>query len=422
MKKSLDIDYIGADQRDTILNAIGIRFLIFVGVMLFASVLPDSGMSSVGPIDQPSGIFHNLTHLHPIAYVILTIIFLLSVLNLVFQGFITSETWPIPVIMFYLEKRGGLESRGIRGLNKQKKKPGSVKPGNYEDGVVGVRRIDRSGESIVKTRIATPLDGINHRLPQFGSSMNAQTGAPRILDSKTPNKQPITEFKFTSAVDIPTSEELERREKEQLSVSGIVKSHDGAGLGSVIVYLADENGNRVGQSCRSNPQTGEFKVLINEPGAYTIGGYKRGFVMENRDPLVLPVRSGRLDGFSFSMLPEGCTVQGRVYVMPDSKPVANLEVSCICGNGELARSGVTNAAGEFRISGVIQNSKCFLEIVENGSVVARSQSFETVQKREIIKDIILQTDEGMSNRPESESEDNEEEKAKIFQERLQSAG
>ncbi len=74
------------------------------------------------------------------------------------------------------------------------------------------------------------------------------------------------EFKFASAVDVPTAEELMRREKEQMVVSGAVTDASGKGMGSVIVYLTDLEGNRVGQSCRSAPETGEFKVLINEPG------------------------------------------------------------------------------------------------------------------------------------------------------------
>ena len=73
-------------------------------------------------------------------------------------------------------------------------------------------------------------------------------------------------------------------------------------MASVIVYLTDEEGNRVGQSCRSMPDTGEFKVQVNHPGRYQLHGYKRGFVMGEGEPVLLPIESGKIEGFNLHMI------------------------------------------------------------------------------------------------------------------------
>lgn len=349
------------------------------------------------PGEAGAGFFYSITHMHPAAYVILFLIFVLSVLNLVFQGRLRPSSGPFKWLSTVLRKSG---DHGIRSI---KAKTGSligaprgrkVDPQlqhreGTEDSVVRVRRIEKTGDSAAVLRTPTPLDGVNHPMPQFGTPVVPQTGAPRILNSK-PSKKTTTEFKFSSAVDVPTEEEMERRVKEQIVVSGAVKGPDGKGIGSVIVYLTDEDGNRMGQSSRSVPETGEFKVLIHEQGKYILNGYKRGYIMENSEPLLLPIESGKIEGFMFKMIPEGCIVHGRLISQGPGRPVSNVEVKCICGNGEFERTSRSESSGDFKITGVLANSKCFIEVRDSeGKLLVDSEPFETVQKKEIFREIVI---------------------------------
>ena len=51
------------------------------------------------PEDPRVGLFYALTHLHPLAYFILFLIFALSVVNLVVQGWISRDKWPLNLIL-----------------------------------------------------------------------------------------------------------------------------------------------------------------------------------------------------------------------------------------------------------------------------------------------------------------------------------
>ncbi|HMK34711.1 MAG TPA: carboxypeptidase-like regulatory domain-containing protein [Desulfomonilaceae bacterium] len=372
------------------------HFLMIFPVLTVMTLLPDLCFAAP-PVagENGMGIFYTVTHLHPAAYFILFLIFALSVTNLIFQGWITHSTWPISSALRLINGLVHTEpSTGIKGLRRggprtaMKARPQTTPA--PDDGIVGVRRILNTKDSVSQMHTPTPLEGINHPIPNFASTMGSQTGAPRILDSKPVSKSPHSDFRFSSAVDFPSPEEMERREKEQIVVAGAVKDLEGNGIPSVIVYLTDEEGNRTGQSCRTAQDTGEFRVLINEPGKYTLNGYKRGFIMESREPLVLPIESGKIEGFNFRMIPEGCLVQGRVLTEPGGKPVSGHLVKCSCGNGQFSRSAYSDAAGEFRISGILLNSKCFIDVYgENGEILARSTPFETVQKKEVYRELFL---------------------------------
>jgi hypothetical protein len=382
---------------------------VFAALLLMAGAAVAS--TSI-PGENHSGFFHTITHLHAAAYFILFLIFVLSVMNLVFQGWISVRTWPISFVFRLFDRfvSTGPAPSGIKGVrrtgprNVVKSRPESTSPA--EDGIVSIRRILNTKDSVSQVRTPTPLDGVNHPIPSFASTIASHTGAPRILDSQPVKKASSSEFRFSSAVDLPSTEEMERREKEQLVVSGSVKDLEGNGIASVIVYLTDEEGNRIGQSCRTAQNTGEFKVLINEPGKYILNGYKRGFIMESRDPLALPIESGKIEGFNFRMIPEGCLVQGRVITEPGGRPLPGYEVKCFCGNRDFLRSTLTGAAGEFRIPGVLLNSKCFIEICgEDGAPIAQSDPFETVQKKEIYREMVIPTE------PELEDDADAEESA-----------
>ena len=368
------------------------------------SLLPDlcEGASTI-PGEGQHGFFYAITHLHPVVYLILLFIAVLSVINLVVQGWLPPRVWQFSRIDTFSPKMGRKGAHGSPGQGFEQARPGSSgkptlgkasrnPPGQRgrDEGIIGVRRVAKGSDPGTAANIPTPMEGINHSLPQFAATRAAQTGTPRILEREPDQKPPAQEFKFSSAVDLLSHEEMERREKKQLVVSGTVKGPDGQGIASVMVYLTDQAGNRVGQSSRSARDTGEFKVLVNERGRYALTGYKRGFIMEGSEPLILPIESGKIEGFNFRMMPEGCLVHGRVLVEGEKGDAPDLEVTCVCADGAFSRSDRTDPAGEFRISGVPLASKCFIEVYGiDGEVLARSAPFETLHKKEVYRKIAI---------------------------------
>lgn len=236
-------------------------------------------------------------------------------------------------------------------------------------------------------RQPTPLDGINHALPVLAP----RGGNGVAVNDKAPDKPaPSTEFRFTSAVEVPPPDEIQRREREQLVVTGAVCGPDGKGLGAVIVYLADDQGNRVGQSCRSLPETGEFKVHVNSPGQYVLHGYKRGFVEDLPVSAALPLESGKIEGYMLRMIPEGCTIHGRVLADPEVSVTAGMQVRCVCKDGAVGASVSTDDAGQFRIFGVSSEAICHLEVRNaNGEVLHCSEPFETAGHKDLRLEVAI---------------------------------
>ncbi|MGB6064228.1 MAG: carboxypeptidase-like regulatory domain-containing protein [Desulfomonilaceae bacterium] len=381
------------------------RFLLIL--LTACSVLPDLCQAAPTiPGEGRHGLFYVVTHLHPVAYVILFLVAVLSIINLFVQGWLPLKTlhslsfMALPHRLRRKAEQGpagqGMKRVGIHssGTNKQAKptkalgRPPSGKPA--DEGIVNLRRVVRSTGGRAAAKVPTPLEGINHPLPQFSRTAEPQTGNPRVLEREQDQKRSGTEFKFSSAVDLVPQEEMGRREKEQLVVSGTVTGPDGHGIASVMVYLVDEAGSRVGQSSRSARDTGEFKVLAHEPGKYALNGYKRGFVAESREPLILPIESGKIEGFNLRMIPEGCLVHGRVLLEGSREGAPDFEVRCFCEDGAFARSDRSDSAGEFGISGVPLTSKCSIEVCgTGGEVLAKSAPFETLHKKEVYREIAI---------------------------------
>ncbi|MFC1835031.1 carboxypeptidase-like regulatory domain-containing protein [Thermodesulfobacteriota bacterium] len=377
-----------------------ISYLLAVWFIASWAFPTDTWAGTKIPGEDGPGLFYTITHLHPAAYLILFFIFVLSVVNLIYGGHITPRFWPFSKLTSLLRGRGpqrsssGAVKRAVprkavpkrSGIDSQVVAAGkAVAP--LKDEVSGPRPMVKKSEQTVSDR-PTPLDGLNHPMPQFNPPGVVLSGVPKVEEQDEELQDRAKEFRFTSAVDLPSPEEQERREKEKLVVSGRVKGPDGKILPSVLVFLADHEGNRVGQSCRTNDDTGDFKVQVNEQGRYVLHAYKRGYIIENPDPLVLPSESGRLEGMNFSMIPEGCLVQGRVLLEGSGEKVPGLQVVCINETDGTARSGRSDGSAAFKISGVPHNSRCFVEVRDDeGTLLAATESFETGQRRNIYREI-----------------------------------
>ena len=382
-------------------RAAAVAGAVFFGWSFFASQL-FAGTGRI-PAENGTGLLYALTHLHPAAYFILFLVVVLSVVNLFFQGYLSIVARPFSGIQLLLDRaqerppaasqvKGPRvrESSAVCGAKLHKAPASGISKENLHDGVLSVRRAVKVDGADSALSTPTPVEGINHPLPDFAPKVQAQSGFPRTPQTKVQLEAPPHDFKFSSAVDLPSREEMERREREQLVVSGSVTGTDGNGIPSVLVFLTDQEGNRVGQSCRSTPETGEFKVLVNEPGKYTLTGYKRGFIMESSEPLVLPIESGKVEGYSFRMIPEGCAIHGRVVIEAPGVAPGDLEVRCLCAAKDFSRSSRTDSVAGFRISGVPVNSQCVLEVWDKDSnFLAASDAFETARKKELHLDVAV---------------------------------
>lgn len=377
------------------------------------------------PGEGQGGLIYGVTHLHPIAYVTLFLIFALAVMNLVFRR--TSAIKSVRPLLDKLGAGNGLPTRRDAGASGQRRS-GTAKSGKRASRTAGqpapIREVPQGSgaeavghvRKIVKEAgvegetTSTPLDGINHEMPSFVTRLGEPRPAPPDTESQPEDRRPKREFKFSSAVDLPSQEELERREKEKVVVSGVVRGPDGAGLPSVLVYLTDEEGARVGQSARSCEHTGEFKVQVNQPGKYALNGYKRGYIIDSAEPKALPILSGKIEGFDFTMIPEGCLVQGSLsFEGSGAESDGNIEIRCVCENDGSFRSEKLKAgAGPFRIWGVPRETLCHLEAVSpEGEVLTRSEAFDTGQSNHISRQLkvrsqTLETDDIAQSEDESE--------------------
>lgn len=377
---------------------------LFLGRALVAAFIFCLSFTSIGlcaqsvPGEDHAGWFHTITHMHPLAYVVCFLIFALSIINIWFQSRYSIQR--IGAVSFWgslkdvfggtsffnYEKRSR-SRKPTRTTGRDDKRRHSFRMGIeavVPSEVVGAPRLSSSPESRdLAASIPTPLDGINHPLPDFSEIRDAQNDE---REKNPPSKKTakLVDFKFSSAVDFPTPEEMERRDQQQLTVSGFVKGIDGKALPSVLVYLTDLEGNRQGQSCRTLPDTGEYKVIAGEPGRYLLKAYKRGMIMEERESISLPLDSGKLEGLNFRMIPDGCVVKGVVRVRGTDRPVPNIVVRCLSRLGDYSGDSFTDEDGNFTIVGVPPNCECFVEVIgSSGENLSVSENFETVQKPQV---------------------------------------
>ncbi len=356
-----------------------------------------------------------ITHLHPTVYLILFGVFLLSMLNLAVQT----------QLIFWLKSslqnrlRGNISrdssaAEGFIGRIGRKSPPKNFRkpirgPESYrmskeplQDGIVSVRSVSSVYVENAEEIIPTPLDGEDHTLPEFGVSSNPKGKTKKVKSSESEREKttPPKEFKFSSAVDMPSPEEIERREKEKIVVTGCVIDPSNSGLATAVVYLVDKDGNKMGQSCRTNSDSGAYRVQANEGGAHSINVYKRGYVMNSDGPIKLPAKNGKIEGFDVHMLPEGCLIHGKVLSKVGQLPVEGLTVKCDCRSEQYKFSSTTNSKGAFQALGAPLNSECVIQVLSpEGNVLLDSKPFETVQKKQIFMDLKVdypQTEAGQS--------------------------
>ena len=358
------------------------------------------------PGKERLGLFYAITHLPMFAYGTLFLIFCLSAINLLLQ-IIFSRDWPTRLLDLFYPK--GVTIHPIRGFPKKPGyRHGSREQGTHKtttgpryDGVVAVRTItkDRDQSTLFPP---TPLDGSNHRLPKFGPMMDQSSVEAPSLKKDEPKLPPFREIIY-SAVDVPSQEELKRREKQRLVVSGSVIGPDGKPLESAVVYLADVDGNKVGQSCRSNDENGFFKVLVNEAGTYLVHAYKQGYAMADDKPKPVPVQSGKVDGLVVKLVSQECLIKGRAILEDGNLPLPDIEIKCVCRSEGFVGTSRTDEGGNFRLPNVPMNSECYLEAIDqSGNILAKTNGFETVQKKQLYKDIRIPLVQSGSDNDSSE--------------------
>lgn len=347
------------------------------------------------PGEERSGIFYAITHLPLFVYGILFLIFCLSVVNFVLQF------KPVGIWGWALRFRRADNPRGIvtRTINHIEKPAGSRRTQGLttykklqeplDDGIVAVRALDNDADAS-NLFTPTPLDGANHPLPKFGSAKETELSEAPLGETRTTgtNVQASKEFRFSSAVDVPSQEEIERREKERLVVSGFILGPDGKPVESAVVYLADQEGTKIGQSCRSNGENGSFKVLVHETGSYFLHVYKRGYAIRDVEPIPIPVETGKFEGLIVNLVSQGCLIQGRAFDENGAMPVADIQIKCVCRSDNFIGAATTDEDGSFRLSNVPMNSECYLEAVDKaGNMLTKTDGFQTVQKKQLYKEI-----------------------------------
>ncbi len=374
------------------------------------------------PGESQMGFLYAVTHLHWSLYVFFFLVFLASVLNLIVQGWIPLLSGTGRRFGRYRLGRPPAQDTDESGADAQAheyelpydaydteeedpEEPDSPAEAPIE-GVISTRRsapvrraedIGPSEPSALPEKAPiheaeappTPLEGVDHPWPGVSSARGPRSGRPKLV-SEAPRPKPEAEFKFSAAVEIPTAEEVTRRDREKVVVSGCVLTEDGRGLESVLVYLVDAKGTRVGQSCRTVPETGEFRVQTHESGRYRLAAHKRGFIMAGAEAVDVPVESGKVEGLTVRMIPEGCTIRGRVFPAPEADLPPGLTARVVCDPGQLTRSGPVAETGAFSIGGTPHNSRCRVEITDkDGEITAVSKEFDTERRKELFRKVEL---------------------------------
>jgi hypothetical protein len=238
------------------------------------------------------------------------------------------------------------------------------------------------------------LDGVNHPItplltnsPSAQAASQAQLPAENAAASSANGQGGAPSFRFISAVDAPSDEERQRRERERLTVTGRVVDEKGSGVSSALVYLSDEAGHRVGQPCRTAEGTGDFTVRILAPGKYGLHAYKRGLVQADTEPSFLPAESGAIEGIIIRLVPEGCVIKGALAFQDQSDLGPHVRIVAIPDEGERLTADIAGD-GTFTLYGAAPNTEYLLRVLSaSGELLAESEPVKTERARELYCEI-----------------------------------
>ena len=112
--------------------------------------------------------------------------------------------------------------------------------------------------------------------------------------------------------------------------------------------------------------------------------------MSGNGPMALAVESGKIEGLVINMVRQGCIIQGRAILEEVGLPATDVLINFVCEGEAVRETARTDNLGQFRLSNAPMNSECFLEASSlDGNILARTDPFNTEQKKQIYKDITI---------------------------------
>ncbi len=372
-------------------KAIALQIIIIIAIIAGSQVLA----ADLAPGEENTGFFYYLTHLRPGAYVVLFLIFMLSIGNLYYQ---------------YITPGGALYYGSPPSSNESAENEDQNELDDYEteydreildrmdslnreaDTIVAVRKIFPGEGKESEPDQPTPLDGVDHPLPSFTIKIDgANQGARHMEQEETKEVDEDSgafkpHFRFASMIDPDSVEPRDQIAREELQVYGFVLERNDEPVPGALVFLIDREGNRIGQSSRSQPGTGEFTALAQEPGKYRLNAHKRGMRLLDKEPIELEKTSGTIEGLVVRMIEEGCKIKGRIVQKfeGDLDSMVRLQVVCKAGPSGFVRSVRPAQDGYYSIIGAPESDSCVLELLDSdGNMITRTEPFETYDGGEV---------------------------------------
>lgn len=372
--------------------------IILLQILFMVAIIARSQVfgADLAPGEENTGFFYYLTHLRPGAYFILILIFLLSIGNLYYQyitpgGALHYGTPSGSQDLIENQEQDELDDDETEYESELARRMDSLD--READTIVAVRKITPDQEDQKSDQDQpTPLEGVDHPLPSFTITIDRSNH--RDSESEPEKTQETEEddgvfkphFRFASMIDPDVAESREQTAQEELQVSGFVLERNDEPVPGALVFLIDEEGARIGQSSRSQPGTGAFTALAQEPGKYRLNAHKRGMRLVDKNPIELTKKSGIIEGIVVRMIEEGCKIQGKIVQKfeGDLDSMVRLQVVCKVGPSGFVRSVRPAQDGYYSIIGAPESDSCVLELLDSdGNLITRTEPFETFDGGEV---------------------------------------
>jgi hypothetical protein len=396
--------------------------LIFIA-LVWVIAWPSAGLAQdLAPGEENIGILYYMTHLHPAAYFILFLIFLLSVANLYYQ-------YVTPGGVLHPEPYSEEEDRDddSQGMDALENSDLEYDQGAYArldslempaETVVAVRKFSPEEADGPGDNFPTPLEGVDHPLPAFSETQASIAPAQGEPPKDEPQTAPRVDdgsfqpqFVFTSMASLDLDEESLVENEEELRVTGFVIGPDDEPVPGVLVFLINEEGKRIGQSSRSQPGAGAFSAMAQEPGNYRLNAHKRGMRLVDRGPIDLAQTSGVIEDVVLRMVEEGCHVKGRIIknVETDLDSLVRLQITCKVAGAGFVRTVRPAQDGSYSIPGTPESDSCVLELRDQaGNVITSTDPFETIDGGEVNLEFELIEEQNQDSGGEQEDTDTPE--------------